>query len=95
MTIEAPKQRKQPKQRRGFAAMDPAKARAICSMGGKVAHERGAAHEFSSNEAREAGRLGGLAILASRGSAYFAALGRKGGARRAANRRSRAEKDSV
>lgn len=45
--------------RRGFAAMDPQKQRQIASKGGKVAHERGTAHEFSSEEAREAGRKGG------------------------------------
>ena len=48
-----------PKSRRGFAAMDPAKQRAIASRGGKAAHEKGTAHEFSSAEARLAGRKGG------------------------------------
>ncbi|KAF1041285.1 MAG: hypothetical protein GAK35_03409 [Herbaspirillum frisingense] len=45
---------------RGFAAMDPQKQRQIASMGGKAAHAKGAAHEFTSAEAREAGRKGGL-----------------------------------
>ncbi|WP_050466809.1 KGG domain-containing protein [Herbaspirillum chlorophenolicum] len=45
---------------RGFAAMDPGKQRQIASMGGKAAHAKGAAHEFTSAEAREAGRKGGL-----------------------------------
>lgn len=45
---------------RGFAAMDPAKQRQIASMGGKAAHLKGAAHEFTPAEAREAGRKGGL-----------------------------------
>ncbi|MBO9535604.1 KGG domain-containing protein [Herbaspirillum sp.] len=45
---------------RGFAAMDPSKQREIASMGGKAAHAKGAAHEFTSAEAREAGRKGGL-----------------------------------
>lgn len=45
---------------RGFAAMDPNKQRQIASMGGKAAHAKGAAHEFTSAEAREAGRKGGL-----------------------------------
>lgn len=45
---------------RGFAAMDREKQRQIASMGGKAAHAKGAAHEFSSAEAREAGRKGGL-----------------------------------
>jgi len=41
---------------RGFASMDPEKQREIASEGGKAAHEKGTAHEFTSEEAREAGR---------------------------------------
>lgn len=41
---------------RGFASMDPEKQREIASKGGKAAHEKGTAHEFTSEEAREAGR---------------------------------------
>ena len=44
---------------RGFAAMNPDKQREIASKGGKAAHASGHAHEFSSQEAREAGRKGG------------------------------------
>ena len=44
---------------RGFAPMDENKQREIASQGGKAAHEKGSAHEFSSEEAREAGRKGG------------------------------------
>ncbi|MGC4244872.1 MAG: KGG domain-containing protein, partial [Herbaspirillum sp.] len=44
---------------RGFASMDENKQREIASQGGKAAHEKGSAHEFSSEEAREAGRKGG------------------------------------
>lgn len=46
---------------RGFASMDPEKQREIASRGGKAAHESGNAHEFDSDEAREAGRKGGQA----------------------------------
>jgi general stress protein YciG len=46
---------------RGFASMDPAKQRAIAAEGGRAAHASGNAHEFSSEEAREAGRKGGQA----------------------------------
>ena len=46
---------------RGFASMDPARQREIASQGGRAAHEKGTAHEFSSEEAREAGRKGGMA----------------------------------
>jgi len=41
--------------------MDAEKQREIASKGGKAAHEKGTAHEFSSEEAREAGRKGGQA----------------------------------
>ncbi len=46
---------------RGFASMDASRQREIASMGGRAAHAKGTAHEFTSEEAREAGRKGGLA----------------------------------
>ncbi|HWU33899.1 MAG TPA: KGG domain-containing protein [Methylovorus sp.] len=46
---------------RGFAAMDAARQREIASMGGKAAHQKGSAHEFTSQEARLAGQKGGQA----------------------------------
>ena len=46
---------------RGFAAMDEDKQREIASMGGKAAHQKGTAHEFTPEEAKEAGRKGGRA----------------------------------
>lgn len=46
---------------RGFAGMDEEKQREIASKGGKAAHQKGTAHEFNSEEAREAGRKGGQA----------------------------------
>jgi len=49
------------KEERGFASMDPTKQREIASKGGRAAHLRGTAHEWSSEEAREAGRKGGMA----------------------------------
>jgi uncharacterized protein len=49
------------KRGRGFASMDPEKQRSIASKGGKVAHEKGHAHEWTVDEAREAGRKGGAA----------------------------------
>lgn len=49
------------KNNRGFAAMDPDKQRQIASKGGKAAHEKGTAHEFTSEEARKAGQKGGKA----------------------------------
>lgn len=44
---------------RGFAAMDPEYQRQIARDGGRIAHERGVAHKWTSEEAREAGRKGG------------------------------------
>jgi general stress protein YciG len=52
---------KRTKSHRGFAAMDPALVREIASKGGKAAHAAGTAHEFNSDEARQAGRKGGQA----------------------------------
>ena len=49
------------KEDRGFASMDRAKQRDIASKGGKAAHQKGTAHEWTSEEARDAGRKGGLA----------------------------------
>jgi uncharacterized protein len=49
------------KEDRGFASMDRGKQKEIASKGGKAAHEKGTAHEWTSEEAREAGRKGGMA----------------------------------
>lgn|SRR5687768_9786912 len=54
---------------RGFASMDAERQRAIASAGGRAAHRSGNAHEFNAEEAREAGRRGGLARSASRHAA--------------------------
>lgn len=70
------------KSRRGFASMDPARQREIASKGGRAAHEKGTAHEWSSDEAREAGRKGGVTV--SRDRAHMAAIGREGGESRSA-----------
>jgi hypothetical protein len=80
------------KTKQGFAAMDPDARKKIASKGGKAAHAKGRAHEFSSEEARAAGWKGGMVVSGDRG--YMAELGRKGGFARARNRRARAEADS-
>ena len=49
------------KEDRGFASMDRSKQKEIASKGGKAAHHKGTAHEWTSEEAREAGRKGGMA----------------------------------
>ena len=51
---------------RGFHGMDPAKQRAIASLGGKAAHRKGTAHEWTMEVAREAGRKGGKATKTRR-----------------------------
>jgi len=63
--------------KRGFASMAPAKQREIASKGGRAAHAKGTAHEFTSDEARVAGRKGGEAV--SRDRAHMSAIGREGG----------------
>ncbi len=65
------------KARRGFASMDEDKQREIASKGGRAAHEKGTAHEFTADEAREAGRKGGESV--SRDREHMAEIGRKGG----------------
>ena len=72
--------------KRGFASMDPSKQREIASKGGRAAHAKGTAHEFTSDEARVAGRKGGEAV--SRDRAHMSAIGREGGHSRGRARQS-------
>ncbi len=60
--VEAPRPR-----RRGFAAMDRDRVKQIASKGGRAAHAAGTAHQFSSDEARVAGKKGGMAPHVRRG----------------------------
>lgn len=62
---------------RGFAAMDQEKQREIARRGGRAAHQRGTAHEFTAEEAAAAGRKGGQSV--SRNREHMARIGRKGG----------------
>lgn len=71
--------------KRGFASMDVSKQREIASKGGRAAHAKGTAHEFTSDEARVAGRKGGEAV--SRDRAHMATIGREGGHSRGARAR--------
>jgi hypothetical protein len=70
----------QPKSHRGFAAMDPARQRELARRGGRAAHERGTAHEFSPEEARRAGQRGGAVV--SRDRQHMATIGSRGGRNR-------------
>ena len=54
------------KERRGFASMSPEKQREIASKGGRAAHEKGTAHEWTPDEARNAGRKGGQISVSQR-----------------------------
>ncbi|HET9683505.1 MAG TPA: KGG domain-containing protein [Gemmatimonadaceae bacterium] len=77
---------------RGFASMDREKQREIASKGGRAAHQKGTAHEFDSSEARAAGRKGGVTV--SRNREHMAAIGRRGGEARGANRAARMQGDN-
>jgi general stress protein YciG len=64
---ESPAEAPRRKERRGFASMSPEKQREIASRGGKAAHRKGTAHQWSPDEARNAGRKGGQISRGGRG----------------------------
>jgi DNA-binding protein Fis len=76
---------------RGFGSRPPAQRRAIASQGGRKLHELGLAHRFTSEEARSAGRQGGLTTGANR--EHMAQLGRRGAASRQRRRASTASSE--
>jgi uncharacterized protein len=47
-----------PARLRGFAAMTPERRKEIAAQGGKAAHQKGTAHQWTSEQARDAGRKG-------------------------------------
>ncbi len=53
--------------KRGFASMSPEKQREIARKGGRAAHEKGTAHEWTPEEARAAGSKGGYISRGGRG----------------------------
>ncbi len=57
--------------------MNAERRRTIAARGGRAAHEKGTAHEFTSEEARRAGKKGGHAV--SRDRSHMARIGRAGG----------------
>jgi len=73
---------------RGFASMNSEKQREIARKGGKAAHEKGTAHEFTADEARAAGRKGGERVSQNR--EHMSRIGRIGG-KSSASRRSTTE----
>jgi general stress protein YciG len=62
---------------RGFAAMSPERQKQIASEGGRAAHRLGVAHEWNSDEARNAGRKGGQIVSQNR--EHMSEIGRRGG----------------
>ena len=64
--------------------MTPERQREIARMGGKAAHAKGAAHEFTSDEARSAGSKGGKVVSANH--EHMARIGRLGGKARGRTR---------
>lgn len=65
---------------RGFAALDDARRKEIARMGGRAAHRSGNAHQFTSDEARIAGKKGGQVVSVDRD--HMSRIGRRGGASR-------------
>ncbi len=65
------------RERSGFAGMDREKQREIARRGGRAAHQKGTAHEFTADEARAAGRKGGVSV--SRDREHMSRIGRAGG----------------
>jgi general stress protein YciG len=79
---------------RGFAGMDKERQRQISSQGGKAAHQKGTAHEFDSEEAREAGRKGGM-VSGGRRRAREAALNTTAPREATEEREEREDEDSM
>ena len=72
---------------RGFASMDRERQREIARKGGRAAHQKGTAHEFTTDEARAAGRKGGERVSADRD--HMSRIGRLGGKHSAGRRAAR------
>src|SRR6185312_6405436 len=77
---------------RGFASMDREKQREIARKGGRAAHEKGTAHEFTADEARAAGRKGGERVSANR--EHMSRIGRLGGKMSAGRRQTSGNESS-
>ena len=84
------------KSSRGFAAMSPERQKQIASEGGRAAHRLGVAHEWSSEEARMAGRKGGQIVSQNR--EHMSEIGRRGGqssgGRRSKNQENGSEREA-
>ncbi len=89
-TEEADDVKPRVKQRRGFAAMDKEEHRELARSGGVAAHAAGMAHKFSSEQAREAGKIGGRTTSANR--EHMAEIGRRGGIGKRGHRKGQSPK---
>ena len=78
------------KSRRGFASMDPEQRRARAKLGGHASRASGHAHEFTREEARQGGKVGGWVV--SRDRKRMSHIGRMGGAATARKKRAEEEK---
>jgi general stress protein YciG len=72
--------------------MDRERQREIARKGGRAAHEKGTAHEFTSDEARAAGRKGGERVSANRD--HMSRIGRLGGKHSAGRRQATRAEDT-
>lgn len=81
------------KGKQGFASMDMDQVREIASKGGQAAHRAGTAHEFTSEEAQEAGQKGGASV--SRDREHMAEIGRKGGLARWKNAKRKGDENGL
>jgi general stress protein YciG len=71
--------------KKGFAGMSDDKVKEIASKGGKTAHENGTAHQFTTDEARKAGKKGGLSVSQDR--QHMSEIGKRGALKRMENKR--------
>lgn len=77
----------------GFAALTLEERRAVAGRGGKAAHAAGKAHTWTSEEARAAGRKGGMRVSQDR--SHMSMLGKKGGAVGGRGRRKEVDRGSL
>ena len=77
--------------KRGFASMDPQQQREIASEGGRAAHEKGTAHEFTSEEARRAGSMSHGNRQSEQSSTRSSESGKQSGNKQSEERAERAE----
>lgn len=68
------------RRKRGFALLSVERRRELASQGGRAAHAAGTAHEFTADEARAAGHIGGVTVSEDR--EHMSRIGTRGGKRR-------------